>query len=57
MAYTQGHYVWTYTDAKTRKAVSEKGEYVEIYMKQADGSWKDVVDTGHLDGPPVPVKM
>lgn len=56
MAYSEGTYTMTYTDPKTKKAVSEKGKYVEVYMKQADGSWKDVADIGNADGPATPVK-
>ena len=46
----------TYTDTKTKKVLSGKGKYVEVYMKQADGSWKDVADIGNADGPAAPVK-
>ena len=56
LAYTQGSLTLTYTDPKTKKAVSEKGKYVEVYMKQADGSWKAVADIYNADGPAVPVK-
>ena len=56
LAYTQGRYTWTYTDAKTKKVVSEKGKYVLVFMKQADGSWKDVADISNADGPAAPVK-
>jgi uncharacterized protein (TIGR02246 family) len=56
MAYSEGTYTMTYTDPKTKKAVSEKGKYVEVYMKQADGSWKDVADIGNSDGPATPLK-
>jgi ketosteroid isomerase-like protein len=56
MAYTEGSYTFTYTDPKTRKPVVEKGKYVEVYAKQPDGSWKDVVDTGIPDGPAAPLK-
>ena len=56
MAYSDGSYTSTYTDPKTKKAVSEKGKYVEVYMKQADGSWKNVADIGNPDGPTTPVK-
>jgi uncharacterized protein (TIGR02246 family) len=56
LAYTVGSYTSTYTDPKTKKAVTEKGKYVEVYMKQADGSWKDVADIGNEDGPVVPMK-
>jgi uncharacterized protein (TIGR02246 family) len=56
IAYTEGNYTSTYTDSKTKKAVSEKGKYLEVYTKQPDGSWKDEVDTGIPDGPPTPMK-
>jgi uncharacterized protein (TIGR02246 family) len=56
LAYTEGNYTFTYTDKKTKKAVVEKGKYVEVYAKQPDGSWKDVVDTGIPDGPATPLK-
>jgi uncharacterized protein (TIGR02246 family) len=56
LAYTQGSYTVTYTDPKTKRAVSEKSKYVEVYMKQADGSWKIVADIGNADGPATPVK-
>jgi uncharacterized protein (TIGR02246 family) len=55
IASTQGSYSLTYTDPKTKKQVSEKGKYVEVYMKQADGSWKDVTDISNADGPATPV--
>ena len=56
MGSTQGSYAVTYTDPKTKKAVLEKGKYVEVYMKQPDGSWKDVADISNADGPVTPVK-
>jgi uncharacterized protein (TIGR02246 family) len=56
MAYTQGSYTVTYTDPKTKKPMLKKGKFVEVYMKQADGNWKDVVDIGNSDGPATPMK-
>jgi len=56
IAYTLGTYTFTYTDSKTKKAMVEKGKYVEVYAKQPDGSWKDEVDTGIPDGPATPAK-
>lgn len=53
MGTTQGSYAFTYTDPKSKQAVLEKGKYVEVYMKQADGSWKDVADISNADGPVV----
>jgi uncharacterized protein (TIGR02246 family) len=56
MAYTEGTYTFTYTDSKTKKGMTEKGKYLEVYTKQADGSWKDEVDSGIPDGPGTPMK-
>ena len=36
LAYMQGHYTATNTNAKTRTNVTEKGKYVTVYKKQAD---------------------
>lgn len=56
LAYTQGTYEFGFTDPKSKKAVVEKGMYVEVYKKQADGSWKVVTDIGNADAPAAPVK-
>ena len=57
LAYTQGTYSMTMTDPKTKKAVTEKGKYVTVYKKQADGSWKAVEDINNADPPaPPPAK-
>lgn len=40
IAYSQGTFQYTTTDPKTRKRVGQSGNYVEVYKKQADGSWK-----------------
>jgi uncharacterized protein (TIGR02246 family) len=49
MAYSQGTYVQTMTDAKTGKPKTVKGKFVFIYRKQADGSWKAIVDAAVRD--------
>ena len=56
IGYTQGKYTMTLTDPRTKKAVSEEGKYVTVFLKQADGSWKAVADISNADGPAVPVK-
>jgi uncharacterized protein (TIGR02246 family) len=56
LAYSQGAYSMTMTDPKTKKAVTEKGKYVTVYKKQADGTWKPAADVINGDGPPAPVK-
>jgi uncharacterized protein (TIGR02246 family) len=40
IAYSQGTFKYTTTDPKTRKRVCQAGNYVEVYKKQADGTWK-----------------
>jgi uncharacterized protein (TIGR02246 family) len=54
LAYSQGTSTFTMTDPKTKKPVTEKGKYVFVWAKQADGSWKVVADIGNPDGPPTP---
>jgi len=56
LAYMQGHYTLTDTDAKTKKKVTEKGKYVTVFKKQADGSWKAVQDINNEDATPAPEK-
>jgi uncharacterized protein (TIGR02246 family) len=52
LAYSQGTYTVTATDSKTKKVTTERGKYVEVYKKQADGSWKIVEDINNADPPP-----
>jgi uncharacterized protein (TIGR02246 family) len=40
IAYSQGTFRYTTTDPKTKKPVGQAGNYVEVYKKQADGTWK-----------------
>ena len=51
LAYTQGSYTLTTTDAQG-KPTTDQGKTVEIWKKQADGSWKCVVDMWSSDLPP-----
>ena len=44
MAYSQGTYEMTMTNPQTKKPVNDKGTYVTVYRKAADGSWKAVSD-------------
>ena len=55
MAYSEGTYAYTSTDPKTKKAVIEHGNYVEVYKKQGDGSWKVAADIATQEIPPKPV--
>ncbi len=49
MVYSQGTYVLTITDPKTKQPMTDKGKYLTVYMKQPDGSWKAVADTFNSD--------
>ena len=49
MVYSEGTYTMTMTNPKTKKSMTDKGKYLTVYMKQADGSWKAVSDTYNSD--------
>lgn len=53
MAYVSGNYEFKETDAGG-KPMTDKGKYLEIWKKQADGSWKCVADMFNSDLPSVP---
>jgi ketosteroid isomerase-like protein len=55
LGYTVGTYEMTVNDAKG-KPVTEKGKYLTVWKKQADGSWKVAVDTFNSDMPAAPQK-
>jgi uncharacterized protein (TIGR02246 family) len=50
LAYVSGTYEDTMTDA-SGKPVKDHGKYIEIFKKQADGTWKVVVDIWNSDLP------
>jgi len=56
--FTQGAYSMTMTDPGTKKVINDKGSYVTVYKKQADGSWRAVDDiaTSEVLGAPPPAK-
>jgi ketosteroid isomerase-like protein len=53
LAYTQGSYQLTTTDAKG-KSSTDRGKTLEIWKKQADGTWKCVADMWSSDLPATP---
>jgi uncharacterized protein (TIGR02246 family) len=55
LGYTQGTYSMTMTNPKTKKPETEKGKYVTVYKKQADGSWKAIEDINNADAPATPL--
>jgi ketosteroid isomerase-like protein len=50
LAYVSGTYEETMTDASGKPA-KDRGKYVEIFKKQADETWKVVVDIWNSDLP------
>lgn len=52
LAYTEGTYKLTVTDPATHKLINDHGNYVTTFRKQADGSWKAVVDIASSAVPP-----
>jgi ketosteroid isomerase-like protein len=54
LGYTVGRYE-NKRKNKEGKMVVAKGTYTSVWKKQADGSWKIVLDTGNQDGPPAVV--
>ena len=57
LGYTQGAYTLTLTDSTTKKPIHDKGSYVTVYKKQADGSWREVSDIASSAAPPGPVRQ
>ncbi|HWA23059.1 MAG TPA: SgcJ/EcaC family oxidoreductase [Caulobacterales bacterium] len=55
MAYVVGHYSATMTNPKTKKAVTDNGAFVDVYLKQADGGWKLAVDANVPNVSAIPV--
>ena len=53
VAYSNGTYQLSMT-GPDGKPMQDKGKYVTVYKKQADGSWKAVVDTFNSDLPMAP---
>lgn len=51
LGYARGTYALTATDLPSKKAVTEKGRFVTIFRKQADGSWKAVHDINNAEVP------
>jgi len=51
LAYSQGSYSMTMTDPKTHMPMTERGKYIMVFKKQADGSWKTVEDMISSDMP------
>lgn len=44
LAYTRGHYTMQGTDPATKQPRTDTGNYLTVWQKQTDGSWKAVED-------------
>lgn len=44
LAYTRGTYNVSYTNPETKQKQTERGSYVSVFRKGADGAWKVVED-------------
>lgn len=51
LAYTRGTYEFTLSDLKGRP-FTDRGKYVVVWKKHADGNWKAVADIWNSDLPP-----
>jgi uncharacterized protein (TIGR02246 family) len=51
MVYTIGAYSRTVTDMKSKKPVTDKGNYLTVWKKEADGNWKVVTDMDNSELP------
>lgn len=54
LGYVYGTYSLAIQDPKGGAPVRDTGKFVEIWKKQADGSWKCIVDTYNSDLPATP---
>ena len=51
LAYSKGWFKYTTTNPKTGKRVGQSGNYVEVYKKQPDGTWKIAEDIATEETP------
>ncbi len=52
LAYSRGRYTMTVTDPTRNGPYTSKGNYLTVWQKQADGSWKAVEDFVTTGAPP-----
>jgi ketosteroid isomerase-like protein len=50
IGYVTGHWEFKWTDPSGKPA-SDRGKFLELWKKQADGTWKAAVDTWNSDLP------
>ena len=54
LGYVKGTYTVTASDPKIKKPTVEKGNYLIVYKKQADGYWKIINDFASPEAPAAP---
>ena len=54
IAFVSGTYEVTMNDVVTGKPVNDRGKYLEVWEKHADGSWKCAADIWNSDVPAAP---
>jgi uncharacterized protein (TIGR02246 family) len=54
LGYVRGTYVNGSTDPASKKAVVEKGRFLTVFRKQADGAWKAIQDINNAEAPAAP---
>ena len=54
LGYELGTWEMTATDIVTKKPATTRGEFVTVWRKQPDGSWKAAVDVPVASAPPAP---
>lgn len=54
LGYVRGTYLLTATDPAGKKVATEKGRFVTIFRKAADGSWKAVQEISNAEAPATP---
>ena len=51
LGYVRGTYLLTATDSPSKKVATERGRFVTIFRKEADGSWKAVQEISNAEAP------
>ncbi|HEY6853683.1 MAG TPA: nuclear transport factor 2 family protein [Gemmatimonadales bacterium] len=54
VAYTVGHYAMSVTPPGAKAPMTDAGKYLEVHVRQADGSWLNVADEFNSDQPMAP---
>ena len=55
IAYTTGHYTMSITPPGAKAPMTDAGKFLEVHVRQADGSWLNVADEFNSDQPAAPM--